>query len=71
MGEQIENQAKLEYTNSSSDNKVEKESEKPEVHTGGVVLYKYYSVNDKKISLAGKNLEFMQQKMMRKIIKML
>ena len=53
MGEQIENQAKLEYTNSSSDNKIVKESEKPEVHTGGVVLYKYYSVNDKKISLAG------------------
>ena len=53
MGEQIENQAKLEYKNSSSDNKVVKESEKPEVHTGGVILYKYYTVNDKKISLAG------------------
>ena len=43
MGEKIENQAKLEYTNSSSDNKQVKESEKPEVHTGGVVLYKYYT----------------------------
>ena len=53
MGEQIENQAKLEYKNSSSDNKVVKESEKPEVHTGGVTLYKYYVVNDKKNSLAG------------------
>ena len=53
MGEKIENQAKLEYTNSSSDNKQVKESEKPEVHTGGVVLYKYYTLNDKKVSLAG------------------
>ena len=53
MGEQIENQAKLEYTNSSSDNKIVKESEKPEVHTGGVVLYKYYVANDQKVSLAG------------------
>lgn len=53
MGEQIENQAKLEYKNSSSDNKVVKESEKPEVHTGGVTLYKYYVANGEKISLAG------------------
>ena len=53
MGEQIENQAKLEYKNSASDNKVVKESEKPEVHTGGVTLYKYYVANDQKISLAG------------------
>lgn len=53
MGEQIENQAKLEYKNSSSDNKVVKESEKPEVHTGGVILYKYYKVNDKRNPLAG------------------
>ena len=34
-------------------NKQVKESEKPEVHTGGVVLYKYYTLNDKKVSLAG------------------
>lgn len=53
MGEQIENQAKLEYKNSSSDNKVVKESEKPEVHTGGVILYKYYKVNDNRNPLAG------------------
>ena len=53
MGEQIENQAKLEYKNSASDNKVVKESEKPEVHTGGVTLYKYYVANDQKVSLAG------------------
>ena len=53
MGEQIENQAKLEYTNTSSDNKVVKESEKPEVHTGGVTLYKYYVANNQKVSLAG------------------
>lgn len=53
MGEQIENQAKLEYTNTSSDNKVVKESEKPEVHTGGVILYKYYLSNNQKVSLAG------------------
>ena len=44
LGEQIPNQAKLEYINTSSDNKVTKESEKPEIHTGGVVLYKYYDV---------------------------
>ena len=53
MGEQIPNQAKLEYTNSSSDNKVTKESEKPEVHTGGIVLYKYYELKDEKHSLEG------------------
>ena len=53
MGEQIENQAKLEYTNTSSDNKIVKESEKPEVHTGGVTLYKYYVANNQKVSLAG------------------
>ena len=53
MGEQVENQAKLEYKNSSSDNKVVKESEKPEVHTGGVTLYKYYVANGEKVSLAG------------------
>ena len=53
MGEQIENQAKLEYKNTSSDNKIVKESEKPEVHTGGVILYKYYVENGNKISLAG------------------
>ncbi len=35
LGEQIPNQAKLEYINTSSDNKVTKESEKPEIHTGG------------------------------------
>ena len=33
LGEQIPNQAKLEYINTSSDNKVTKESEKPEVHS--------------------------------------
>jgi len=53
MGEQIPNQAKLEYINTSSDNKVTKESEKPEVHTGGVVLYKYYELKDEKHSLEG------------------
>ena len=53
MGEQIENQAKLEYKNTASDNKIEKESERPEVHTGGVILYKYYTANGEKISLAG------------------
>ena len=42
MGEQVENQAKLEYQNTSNDPKVVKESEIPEVHTGGVTLYKYY-----------------------------
>jgi hypothetical protein len=53
MGEQIPNQAKLEYINTSSDNKVTKESEKPEIHTGGVVLYKYYELKDEKHSLEG------------------
>ena len=53
MGEQIPNQAKLEYINTSSDNKVTKESEKPEVHTGGIVLYKYYELKDEKHSLEG------------------
>ena len=53
MGEQIPNQAKLEYINTSNDNKVTKESEKPEVHTGGVVLYKYYELKDEKHSLEG------------------
>ena len=53
MGEQIPNQAKLEYINTSNDNKVTKESEKPEVHTGGVVLYKYYESKDEKHSLEG------------------
>ena len=53
MGEQIPNQAKLEYINTSNDNKVTKESEKPEVHTGGVVLYKYYELKDEKYSLEG------------------
>lgn len=53
MGEQVENQAKLEYQNTSNDTKVVKESEKPEVHTGGVTLYKYYNLNDEKVSLAG------------------
>ena len=53
MGEQIPNQAKLEYINTSSDNKVTKESEKPEIHTGGVVLYKYYELKDEKHALEG------------------
>ena len=53
MGEQVENQAKLDYKNSSSDNKITKESEKPEVHTGGVTLYKYYVENNNKVSLSG------------------
>ena len=53
MGEQIPNQAKLEYINTSSDNKKTKESEKPEIHTGGVVLYKYYELKDEKHSLEG------------------
>ena len=53
MGEQIPNQAKLEYINTSSDNKVTKESEEPEIHTGGVVLYKYYELKDEKHSLEG------------------
>ena len=53
MGEQIPNQAKLEYINTSSNNKVTKESEKPEIHTSGIVLYKYYELKDEKISLEG------------------
>ena len=53
MGEQINNQAKLEYTNTATDNKVVKETERPEVHTGGVILYKYYLANGQKISLEG------------------
>ena len=40
LGEEVENQAKLQYTNSSGEEKEEK-SEDPEVHTGGVTLYKY------------------------------
>ena len=53
MGEQINNQAKLEYTNTATDNKVVKETERPEVHTGGVILYKYYLANGQKVSLEG------------------
>ena len=53
MGEQVENQAKLEYQNNSNDQKVVKESEIPEVHTGGVSLYKYYIENGEKVSLEG------------------
>ena len=53
MGEQVENQAKLEYQNTSNDQKVVKESEIPEVHTGGVTLYKYYVSSGEKVSLAG------------------
>ena len=53
MGEQINNQAKLEYTNTATDNKVIKETERPEVHTGGVILYKYYLANGQKVSLEG------------------
>ena len=53
MGEQVENQAKLEYQNTANDSKVVKESEIPEVHTGGVTLYKYYFENGEKVSLAG------------------
>lgn len=53
MGEQVENQAKLEYINTSNDNKITKETEKPEVHTSGVILYKYYTLQDKKNSLEG------------------
>ena len=53
MGEQVENQAKLEYQNTANDSKVVKESEIPEVHTGGVTLYKYYVENGEKVSLAG------------------
>ena len=51
MGEQIENQAKLEYENENGKNT--DESEKPEVHTGGVILYKYYEANGEKVSLEG------------------
>ena len=51
MGEQINNQAKLEYTNTATDNKVVKETERPEVHTGGVILYKYYLANGQKVSI--------------------
>ena len=53
MGKQINNQAKLEYTNTATDNKVVKETERPEVHTGGVILYKYYLANGQKVSLEG------------------
>ncbi len=52
MGVDVENQAILEYTNGSNI-KEEKKSETPEVHTGGVTLFKYYDENGKKVALEG------------------
>ena len=40
LGTEVPNQANLEYTNSNGEEKVKK-SEEPEVHTGGITLYKY------------------------------
>lgn len=55
IGKEIPNKAKLEYTNQSSEEGNE-ESEKPEVHTGGITLYKYETKDGKKVAL--KDAEF-------------
>ena len=55
IGKDVPNQAKLEYKN-INDEIGEKETETPEVHTGGITLYKYYNKNNEKIGL--KDAEF-------------
>ena len=47
LGTNIPNKARLEYTNGSID------TEEPEVHTGGVTLYKYAAKNNEKVALEG------------------
>ena len=52
LGTEIPNQAKLEYKNTANISG-EKETEIPEIHTGGVSLYKYYKLGTDKKSLQG------------------
>ncbi len=54
IGKEIPNKARLDYTNESGEN--HKESEIPEVHTGGITLYKYKKSNGEKVAL--KDAEF-------------
>ena len=55
IGKEIPNKARLEYTNESGE-EGKPDSEEPEVHTGGVTLFKYKTVNGKKVAL--KDAEF-------------
>ena len=55
IGKELPNKAKLEYKNESSE-EGNKESERPEVHTGGITLYKYKSEGGQKVAL--KDAEF-------------
>ena len=52
LGEQVPNQATLEYKNKLLDKK-DKKTEIPEVHTGGITIYKYYNENSEKVGLEG------------------
>ena len=52
LGTEVPNQAKLEYQNSAGEEGTP-ESETPEVHTGGVTLYKYYKNGNTKTALSG------------------
>ena len=52
LGTEIPNKAKLEYKN-STDVTGDKESETPEIHTGGVTLFKYYLTGTDKKALEG------------------
>ena len=55
LGTEVPNQAKLVYTNAANIDG-EKETETPEVHTGGVTLFKYYKNGEEKKAL--KDAEF-------------
>ena len=59
IGKEIPNKAKLEYKNTSDG---ESETEKPEVHTGGITLYKYKTSDGKKVALEGAEFEIFRNK---------
>ena len=61
MGEKVENEATLEYTNKTGATG-EKKTERPEVHTGGVTLYKYYAKGEEKEGLEGAEFEIYRSK---------
>ena len=56
IGKEIPNKARLEYKNAAGDEGIP-ETEKPEVHTGGITLYKYKTVKNEKVALEGAEFE--------------
>ena len=55
IGNEVPNKAELEYKNSKGENKLP--SEEPEVHVGGVTLFKFYNNNENKEGLEGAEFE--------------